>query len=98
MGIPQIIVLSLYGVSAALALHMHGKKKKEANIPFLLASACVFVSLLTWGGFFAAFGIPQIIYVVLLVAGIGGQVLGEPPERDWDFFAHVLGMGIILVL
>ena len=52
---PQIIVLSLFGISLLVNAYEHGKPRKPTNFWIVLAAIGIEVLLLYWGGFFAGF-------------------------------------------
>ena len=53
MGIPQILIIILYGINLLLYAHDHGKPKEGyTNFWSGLIGTCISVGLMWWGGFF----------------------------------------------
>lgn len=52
MGIPQIILLTLYGIVLLIKARLHGKKQDNHNFWMSLIDVALIIGLLIWGGFF----------------------------------------------
>ena len=52
MGIPQIMILILMGVSLLIAANQHGKERKPVNFWVTAIAVLLESTLLCWGGFF----------------------------------------------
>lgn len=53
IGIPQAVLLGLYGLSLILNIRDHGKPSKPTNAWMALASFVMQLAILAWGGFFS---------------------------------------------
>ena len=53
MGIPQIILLSLYGIVLLIRANTHGQLRTgKYNFWYTLIDVVLVIGLLIWGGFF----------------------------------------------
>ena len=53
IGIPQAVLLGLYGLSLILHIRDHGKPSEPTNAWAALASLVIQLAILAWGGFFS---------------------------------------------
>jgi hypothetical protein len=52
MGIPQITILILMGLSLLISANQHGKERKPVNFWVTTIAVLLESTLLYWGGFF----------------------------------------------
>ena len=78
MGAPQIVmgilaVLSVYTVARMNQLQLEIAARAPAGGSTFIHTALMGL-LLAWGGFFATFGAPQLVWIAFVIAGVGFRV------------------------
>lgn len=53
IGIPQAVLLVLYGLSLAICIEQHGEPREPLNAWTSFVSMVIQLAILAWGGFFS---------------------------------------------
>tara|TARA_R110002012_G_scaffold8937_1_gene41106 strand:+ start:202 stop:522 length:321 start_codon:yes stop_codon:yes gene_type:complete len=98
MGYPEYILIALYVWSLVRHLLWHGEPMHTKWHNW--AMCFVFPALLAWGGFFSPVGVPQVIYTMFWVLGMGTLFLNRKKMNDnkYDFYGATFAIALMLGL
>jgi len=97
--LPQILYLSYFFIATLIGIINHGNQYTY-NAAKTLFLGGISIGLLIWGGFFATFGLPQIIYIIIWLIGVLISVYkhGERSENKILAIHHIITIIIVLSL
>ena len=83
-GTWQIVWLVWRGINLSVALFNDGKTYERNKVNSLIFSV-IYIVLLNLGGFFAVFGVVQIVWTILITLGFVGIIYDEKNYRTHNF-------------
>lgn len=97
---PQIIMIILMSLGLLSSLALAGQRMGRFNIFTTTLSGAMSVALLTWGGFFATIGTPQILYITLYALSfiMVGLLHGKRPNTRRSALSGVINYAVIVGL
>lgn len=70
MNIPQIIMAALLALGVVVHFFKDGKEMPYNGLTALLVHLPIVLTLLVWGGFFAALGAAQVVLIVVMTMNV----------------------------
>ena len=98
--LPQIIMIVLIVVGFLCNQALAGQRMAKFNVFQSALSIAISAALLTWGGFFAEIGTPQILYITMYTLSftLSGMLHGKHPTSKRSALAGVLSYAAVIAL
>ena len=98
--LPQIIMIVLLVVGFLFNQALAGQRMAKFNVFHSALSIAISAALLTWGGFFAEVGTPQILYITMYAIGFITHSLlhGKHPTTKRSALAGVFTYAAVIAL
>jgi len=97
MSAPVFIWLVLVVIGVIGSVFTHGETT-EKNAVAAFIGVPIQLSLLIWGGFFKFLGVPQAIYIGLIVVGLLMALKNHGEIKKQNFFGDIIGIGLTALL
>lgn len=98
--LPQIIMIVIIVVGFICNQALAGQRMAKFNVFHSALSIAISAALLTWGGFFAEVGTPQILYITMYALGfiLSGMLHGQHPTSKRSALGGVLCYAAVIAL